>query len=209
VRAVRRAVARRVREGTELSHPTHSAFAIAHTRTRRDVLPLLTVYSYTLREIDTFFFISQACRLVKKHLEACVALAKPEDRDGDGAAESQRLAEASLGRTLLPGLSLLFSNAAASNEAWQAMVRVARFPNPPHTVLPLTLVTFFPYIAQHVIDPFRVTIAGAAPRDVAVPAVRRVARVLRRRRRRRMRFHFRGGWGRFRGCRGRRTRRPW
>ena len=136
-------------------------------------------------------------------------MAKPEDRDGDGAAESQRLAEASLGRTLLPGLSLLFSNAAASNEAWQAMVRVARFPNPPHTVLPLTLVTFFPYIAQHVIDPFRVTIAGAAPRDVAVPAVRRVARVLRRRRRRRMRFHFRGGWGRFRGCRGRRTRRPW
>lgn len=89
-------------------------------------------------------------------------------------------------------------------------VRIARFTKiRGHAVLSLTLVIVCPYIAQYKIDPFRVTIAGAAPRDVAVPAVRRVARVLRRRRRRRMRFHFRGGWGRFRGCRGRRTRRPW
>jgi hypothetical protein len=42
--------------GKELSHPPHTASAIAHTRPAKGLFPL-TVYSYTLRETDTFFFI--------------------------------------------------------------------------------------------------------------------------------------------------------
>jgi hypothetical protein len=42
--------------GKGLSHPPHTASAIAHTRPAKGLFPL-TVYSYTLRETDTFFFI--------------------------------------------------------------------------------------------------------------------------------------------------------
>ena len=62
---------------------------------------------------------AKACRLVGKHLEAFGL----EERAGDPEAlgEVQRIAELSIGQTLLPALSLSFSNPAASNDIWQAM----------------------------------------------------------------------------------------
>ena len=60
-------------EGEELSQSPRSASAIAHTRTRRDVLPL-TVYAYTSRPTDTFFFIVSVVNTKQLVPSVCILL---------------------------------------------------------------------------------------------------------------------------------------